>query len=246
MKKHMTILLLFLLVGTTVFATNCVRRVPQQEGGELSAQLQHEEQELSDRGKVLRKAFEIENIKPKPVYRQRITLKLPQTGEDVAYTLDCSGYVFAVFKSAGVGGLDALTSTVEEANGVKVIYKALEKSKKIYRKKIPNVADIIFFDNTYDSNKNGKADDALTHVGIVISVDDSGTITFIHSSVSGGVTRDYVNLYHRDKQTLNGVPINSSLRVEKATDPPGTKYLTGELINSFGTVFDVPQRGEDF
>jgi hypothetical protein len=64
--------------------------------------------------------------------------------------------------------------------------------------------------------------------------------------VSGGVTRDYVNLFHRDKQTLKGVPINSNIRVSKATDQPGTKYLAGELFHAFGTVFDVPQRGEDF
>jgi hypothetical protein len=246
MEKRISILLLFLLVGTTISATNCVRRVPQQKGMAPSAQLLAEEQELSDRGKVLRKAFEIEIIKPKPVYRQRITLKHPQTGEDVAYTLDCSGFVFAVFKSAHIGGLDALTANIEGENGVKIIYKALEKSKKIYREKIPNVADIIFFDNTYDSNKNGKIDDALTHVGIVISVDDNGTITFIHSSVSGGVTRDRVNLYHRNKQTLNGVTINSNVRVWKATDPPETKYLAGELINAFGTVFAVPREGADF
>ena len=246
MGKRISVLLLFFLVGSTLFATNCVRRVPQQKGIALSDQLLAEEQELSDRGKVLRKAFEIEIIKPRPVYRQRITLKHPATGEDVAYTLDCSGFVFAVFKSANIGGFDALTANIEGENGVKIIYKALEKSKKIYRKKIPNVADIIFFDNTYDSNKNGKIDDALTHVGIVISVDDNGTITFIHSSVSGGVTRDRVNLYHRNKQTLNGVTINSNVRVWKATDPPETKYLAGELINAFGTVFAVPREGADF
>ena len=246
MKKRVSILLLFLLVGTTISVTNCVRRVPQQKGITLSDQLLAEEQELSDRGKVLRKAFEIEIIKPKPVYRQRITVKQLLTGMDMVYTLDCSGFVFAVFKSAAVGGFDAPTATSERENGVKIIYKALEKAKKIYRKKIPNVADIIFFDNTYDSNKNGKIDDALTHVGIVISIDDNGTITFIHSSVSGGVTRDRVNLFHRDKQTLNGVTINSNVRVWKATDAPETRYLAGELINAFGTVFAVPQGREDF
>jgi hypothetical protein len=64
--------------------------------------------------------------------------------------------------------------------------------------------------------------------------------------VSGGVTRDYVNLYYPDKATLNGVPINSNLRVQKDADSFDTKYLTGELFHAFGTVFDVPQEGEDF
>jgi hypothetical protein len=55
-----------------------------------------------------------------------------------------------------------------------------------------------------------------------------------------------VNLYYPDKATLNGVPINSNLRVQKDADSFDTKYLTGELFHAFGTVFDVPQEGEDF
>jgi hypothetical protein len=204
------------------------------------------DQELIDRERIISKALEIETIKPKLVYRQRITLKQPLTGDDMACTMDCSGFVSCVFKSANIGGFDLLTSNVEGENGVKIIYKALEKSKKIYRKKIPNVADFVFFDNTYDRNGNGTIDDELTHVGIVLSVNDRGTITFIHSSVSGGVTRDYVNLYHPDKETLNGNTINSKIRVQKDTDPPDTKYLAGTLIHAFGTVFDIPQGGEDF
>jgi hypothetical protein len=237
MNKRISVLLLFLLVGTMLSATSCVT-VKQQEITKA--------QELSDREKIISKALEIESIKPKPVYRQRITLTHPLTGEDMACTMDCSGFVSCVFKSANIGGFETLTSNAEGENGVKVTYKALEKSKKIYRKKIPKVADIIFFDNTYDRNGNGAIDDELTHVGIVLSVDENGTITFIHSSVSGGVTRDYVNLYYPDKATLNGVPINSNLRVQKDADPLDTKYLAGELFHAFGTVFDVPQEGEDF
>jgi hypothetical protein len=242
-KKSISLPFLFLLVGSMLSTTNCVRRVPYQKEIESPAQLLAEEQ---DREKIIRKALEIEKIKPKPVYRQRIILKHPQTGEDVAYTLDCSGFVSAVFKSADVGSFDVLTSNIKGENGIKIIYKALERSKKIYRKKIPNFADIIFFDNTYDSNKNGKVDDELTHEGIVLLVDDNGTITFIHSSVSGGVTRDFMNLYHPNEKTLNGVPINSHVRVQRDTDPQGTKYLAGELFHAFGTVFNVPRRKDDF
>jgi hypothetical protein len=161
-----------------------------------------EDQELIDREKIISKALEIESINLKPAYRQRITLKHPLTGEDMVCMMDCSGLVSCVFRSANISGFKTLTNNVEGENGVKIIYKALERSKKIYRKKIPNVADIIFFDNTYDRDKNEKVNEELTHVGIVLSIDNNGTITFIRSSVSGGVTRDYVNLYHSDKETL--------------------------------------------
>jgi hypothetical protein len=237
MNKRISVLLLFLFVGSILTVVSCVTIKQRQI---------IEDQELIDRGKIINKALEIESINPKLVYRQRITLKHPLTGEDMACTMDCSGFVSCVFKSADIGGFETLTSNVEGENGVKIIYKALEKSKKIYRKKIPNIADIVFFDNTYDRNGNGAIDDELTHVGIVLSVDKEGTITFIHSSVSGGVTRDYVNLYYPGKETSSGNTINSKLRFQKDTDPPDTKYLAGALIHAFGTVFDVPQEGEDF
>jgi hypothetical protein len=167
LNNRISALLFFLLVGTMLSATSCVTvKQPQIT----------EDQELIDREKIISKALEIERIKPKPVYRQRITLKHPLTGEDMACTMDCSGFVSCVFKSADIGGFETLTSNVEGENGVKIIYKALERSKKIYRKKMPKVADIIFFDNTYDRNGNGAIDDELTHVGIVLSVDENGTI----------------------------------------------------------------------
>lgn len=237
MKKRISVPLLFLFVVSMLSATNCVTVKQQQIT---------KEQRLSDREKIVSKALEIEGLKPKPVYRQRITLKHPLTGEDVEHTMDCSGFVLAVYKSANIGGFETLASNIEGENGVKIIYNTLEKSRKIYRKKIPKIADIVFFDNTYDRNKNGAVNDKLTHVGIVLAVNKkTGTITFIHSSTSDGVTEGYANLYHPNQEKLNGETINSSLRIQKETDPPDTKYYAGALIHAFGTVFEVPQEEED-
>jgi len=243
MKRRISVLLLFLLIGSMLSATNCVKRVPQQKEIEQPAQLPSEEQKLSDRENILYKARAIESLKPK--YRQRISIKDPLAGKDVWYTLDCFGFVSAVYRAANISIFGKLDSSVEGANGVRLIYDTLKKLNKIYKKK-PQVADIVFFDNTWDRINNGKINDELTHVGIVLAVDKKGTITFIHSSVSGGVARDYANLYHPHEKTLNGVPINSNVRPRGKTDPPNTKYLAGELIHAFGTVFDIPQEGEDF
>ena len=35
----------------------------------------------------------------------------------------------------------------------------------------PKPGDVVFFDNTYDRNKNKRLDDSLTHIAIVVSVD---------------------------------------------------------------------------
>ena len=45
--------------------------------------------------------------------------------------------------------------------------------------------------------KNGRRDDKLTHVAIVESVNDSGTISIIHLG-SRGISRIFMNLYEPD------------------------------------------------
>jgi hypothetical protein len=224
MKKRISVPLLFLLVGSMLSATNCGNK----------------EQIRKD---IVRITRDIEA--KKPVYGKYIKLKDPRTGMDVMCPMDCSGFVLTVYKFANISFFEEQKGKIEEKNGVKFIYKALKNAKKIYRIKIPNAADIVFFNNTWDSNYNGKVNDELTHVGIVLFVDENGTITFIHSSRKEGVNRDCVNLYHPEKEKLCGVTINSKIRPRENTDPPDTKYLAGELFNAFGTVFDVPQEGDD-
>ncbi len=36
------------------------------------------------------------------------------------------------------------------------------------------LGDLVFFDNTYDRNGDGKFDDRITHVGIVVGFDKEG------------------------------------------------------------------------
>jgi len=237
-KKRISIILLFLLVGSMLFATNCVKRVPPQKEMVQPAQLPPEEQKLSNRENILHKALVIECFKFK--YKSRILIKDPLAGKNVWYMMDCFGFVTAVYRAANISIFGKLDSRVKGANGVRLIYDTLKKLNKIYKRKKPRAADIVFFDNTWDRIGNGKINDELTHVGIVLAVDENGTITFIHSSRSGGVSRDHMNLYYPDKETFN-----SKIRPRGKNDPPNTKYLAGELFNAFGTVFDIPQEGDD-
>lgn len=242
MHKHVWALLLFLLVGSRLSTTNCVKRVPpQQKEIEQPVQPLPEEAELSERKKIISRALEMEALKPKPDYNKLRTLKNPITGEPETCMFDCSGFVLKVYKFANINFFEEQKGKIAEKNGVKFIHKALKNSNKIYHKKIPNIADIVFFNNTWDSNGDKKINDELTHVGIVLTVDKYGTITFIHSSVSGGVTKDFMNLCHPNEKAFN-----SNVRERRKDDPDNTKYSANELINAFGTVFDVPQGGDDF
>ena len=47
------------------------------------------------------------------------------------------------------------------------------------------VLEMVFFDNTYDRNKNHRLDDPLTHIAIVVGVDTDETIQMVHLGGSG-------------------------------------------------------------
>lgn len=181
-----------------------------------------------------------------PKYGASLALYDPQTKKNVSQRMDCSGMVSAVYASANVGVFRKQAEIIHGANGVKILYDTLTKFNKIYRRTMPGAGDIIFFDNTYDKNNNGKNDDLLVHTGIVVAVDADGTITYVHASASEGTVIAYANLNHPETPTLGGKRINSALRRKRANDPKGTKYYSGSLINSFGTVLDVPRTGTRF
>ncbi len=89
--------------------------------------------------------------------------------------------------------------------------------------------DIVFFDNTYDKNKNGERDDYFTHVGVVESVDDMGTVTYVHYG-SRGVVRAKMNLHSPElfETTINGerYRLNDYLRSSaKSTSKDLSGYL---------------------
>ena len=67
------------------------------------------------------------------------------------------------------------------------------------------------FDNTWDRNGNGVRDDALTHIGIVETVDTDGTITLVHLG-SKGVVRIQMNLQRPSVTKREGKVLNSYLR----------------------------------
>lgn len=151
--------------------------------------------------------------------------RLSVAGE--AYRFDCSGLVEASLAKAGApwSGSSAMLHDAARDQGL------------LHRRHLPAVGDIAFFDDTYDRDGNGALDDALTHSAVVVGVDDDGTVEMVHVG-SAGVVRLHMNLRHpHDRSGPDGALYNDYLRAKTRRDPPGTRYLAGELWVAFASFW---------
>ena len=82
--------------------------------------------------------------------------------------MDCTGTVLAIYYYAGIDL--ARDFNKYSGNGVTRLYKSLQAQKLLYETRYPVTGDIIFWDNTYDRNEDGRWNDTLTHVGITAGV----------------------------------------------------------------------------
>ncbi len=163
------------------------------------------------------------------------------------FILDCSNVVRAIYFGAlkkdlfkeSVG--ENLFAKIRkefpgESSGVLSLYVLFKKKYKVSES--PRVGDIIFFDNTYDRNKNQIFDDILTHAGIVVGIDEEGTIEFVHGGTSKGfVVRGYANLKYKKKKIEGGKVINSYIQRKYYWSKKKLK-IAGQLVRGFGRIDD--------
>ncbi len=152
--------------------------------------------------------------------------------------VDCSGFVRLILKKTGNNYIEKRIHkyTGRNRNGVKLIFMVIAREGGIYRNyRYVRIGDVIFFNNTYDRNKNRRLDDRFTHIAIVTGIDRNGTIEYIHSG-NRGIERGYMNLRYRHKHKLRNKVINSYLRRKRKRESRGTKYLAGELFYAFGRI----------
>ena len=157
----------------------------------------------------------------------------------VRYPMDCTGVVRAAY---AFGGVDlAYRFAFYSGNGVARLYRTLRDAELLYSTRYPAPGDLVFWDNTYDANGNGRADDPLTHVGMVVEVDKEGTISYLHHNYRRGPVVERMNLIHSDMDTLyvQGVAriINSPIRMRGS--PPGPGITAGELFRVFGAAYGL-------
>jgi peptidoglycan DL-endopeptidase CwlO len=148
--------------------------------------------------------------------------------------VDCSTFVQRAYAA---GGVDLYADASPRDNGVQAIRRYVYLHGRLHRRRAPAPGDLVFFDNSYDRNRNRLLDDRLTHVGIVEDLLADGTILVLHST-NHGVVREPMNLRRPHALTgPGGEPINAPLRRRTAHDTPRTPHLMSELFAGFGTVF---------
>ena len=141
-------------------------------------------------------------------------------------TDDCVGLVRAVYEDSGI---ELMGSGVRGDNGVTAMWRLAFERSALHNEP-PQPGDLVFFRETYDRNRDGKHNDGLTHVGVVESVDASGTVSFVHR-VHGGVKRAKLNV-----TAPNDRKRNDYLRPAKKDSPA---LLTGELFVTFASSWKL-------
>lgn len=148
---------------------------------------------------------------------------------------DCSGYVMAVFARAGLP-IDGNTAS---------LYDWAREQGYVHHRHYPRPGDLAFFDDTYDRNDNGRLDDDLSHIAVVLDVEPDGTIVLAQAGTSRGRTTMRMNLEEPDVHEDDaGNVLNDWLRVKRDSDPGRTEYLSGELWKAFATL-DPDALGDD-
>ncbi len=175
---------------------------------------------------------EIQNLLKEAAYKYKGQKSLLVKGRK--FRMDCSGVVSALYYYAGID----LQKYYPEysGSGTERIYKLLEDHNLLEKNWLPETGDIIFWDNSYDRNNNGKRDDMLTHVGMVVERDKFGNIIYIHHNYSKGIVFEKMNIRYRNKHTITQkgvvVIINSPMRKKNSPARNINKWLAGQLYNS--------------
>lgn len=140
---------------------------------------------------------------------------------------DCSGFVRSVFRAARAPLADGPWPS---ASGTEALFRQARGPLHAD----PKPGELAYFHDTFDRNRDGALGDPFTHVGIVESADPSGRVAVVHFG-SHGVARLVLDsrrpTVHRD----GGAAVNDFLRIRRADDPEGTRYLAGELLAGFAT-----------
>ncbi|HJS66599.1 MAG TPA: hypothetical protein VJ760_04635 [Nitrospiraceae bacterium] len=157
---------------------------------------------------------------------------IESNGRRIAY--DCAGVTRAIFLKHGIDLYDS-DSSDPDANGVRIIHSHIMQQGIFHQGPVARPGDLVFFNNTWDSNGDGKVNDPLTHIGIVERQESDGTVVFI-SRVAGAVERYRMNLgLPHVHKAADGRILNDYLRRKDVTDRSNTRYLAGELFAQFAS-----------
>jgi hypothetical protein len=161
------------------------------------------------------------------------------TGFQVAgerFNADCTGFVEAVYAAEGIALRPLMrVAAPGERSGVSAAYRTVERYGVVFGGggEWPAPGDLVFWRDTYDRNRDGKANDGLTHLGIVEYVVE-GTVVFVHRGAKG-VARGAMTPDRPGERSAGGVALNSAIRARnpRLEDVPA---LAGELFAGYGRL----------
>ncbi len=176
-------------------------------------------------------------IKVAKIARDSIGLKSVPPVNGKHFTSDCIGFVDYVYYRAG---FDLYTAYGKGRGGVDTLYDGLEKYGFVYKEKIANPGDIVFFDNTYDIKGRKRWNNPLSHIGIVVGNGRFDTLDFIHFA-NRGVEESRLNLYYPDTYAVklsdgDLYTINSYLRIDRGEGFSKKDYVAANFYRAFAHV----------
>lgn len=154
----------------------------------------------------------------------------------VTYPSDCTGLVRAAYAFASIDL--AYRFGRYSGNGVLRLYKTLNAEGLLYTTRYPAPGDLVFWDNTYDANGNGQADDELTHVGVVLSSEPDGSIRYLHYHIRLGPVVERMNLLRPDDDSDGpGGRVNAFMRMRGSPGAAGDN--AAQLFRVFGQGYGL-------
>lgn len=153
-----------------------------------------------------------------------------------SYPSDCTGLVRAAYAFADID----LAARFGEypGNGVRRLYRTLEDAELLYATRYPAPADLVFWDGTYDVDGDGRGDDELTHVGLVLSAEPDGTIRYLHYHYRLGPVIERMNLTRPNDDSSDGDGrVNAFMRMRSAPASRGDN--AAQLWKAFGKGYEL-------
>jgi len=134
---------------------------------------------------------------------------------------DCSGLLETVLHDVGV----------QRRGAVSVFWESAQRQGRVHSRELPSPGDLVFFDDTYDANRNGRVDDPLSHIAVVLEVEHDGTVIMVHKG-RAAVQALRMNLVEPHVHRRDGRVLNDYLRAP-GYGPRGGPRLSGELFRAF-------------
>lgn len=146
---------------------------------------------------------------------------------------DCSGTILAAYWSAGID----LERDFNEAqgNGVARLHTIARRYGSMRAQIVgdaPALGDVIFWDDTYDANADGRWNDPLTHAGIVVATFPNGRIDYVHYHYRRGIVVETMNL-----TAPNDVVHNAPMRMRGQRAPRRDLWLASHLFREAGSPY---------